>query len=107
MEPGRPGIPVQRPGFGLTLPDDLRDERALLRLRACFRLLGSLGVSAERASAWVPADLTREAAQTAWLAAKAKHPLDEWLPLAAGLRDGLRERQRTSLVAYLVANPLR
>ena len=92
-------------GFGLTLPDDLRDERALLRLRESFRLLRALGVSANRVQCWTPADVTREAAQAAWLAAKAKHPLAEWLPLAATLRDQLRERQRSSLVAYLVAYP--
>ncbi|MFF5296340.1 Tc toxin subunit A-related protein [Paractinoplanes globisporus] len=92
---------------GATLPDDLRDERLLTRILNCLTLTKTLGVTAERAATWTVAEPDRAAADAAWSAAKAKHELQEWLPLAGDLRDGLRERQRAALVAYLVANPLR
>lgn len=94
-------------GLALTLLGDLGAEPAPLRVLACFDLLRRLGVSATRALAWVPGDLTAEAAQAAWLAAKARHSLQDWLTAAVPLQDGLRERKRAALVSYLTGNPLR
>jgi hypothetical protein len=66
-------------------------------------------VSAEHARAWAEPDRTVDeaAAQTARLkqAVKARYDDAQWLEVAPRLREGLRERQRAALVAYLVARP--
>jgi hypothetical protein len=38
-------------------------------------------------------------------AARAKHSEEQWLKIAKPLQDGLREKQRQALVAYVIANP--
>lgn len=88
-------------------PADFHGEAGLSRLLAAVRLLSTLGVSAERAAAWLPADLTLAAAQAAWQTAKARHALRDWPAIGGPLQDQLRERRRAALVAYLIANPLR
>src|SRR5262249_21098825 len=82
--------------LGLVFPDDYKDERALVRLAACFDLLQRLGVSAEQADAWKnPADLDQAPACALAIrqAVKAKYDDATWLRVAQPLRDGLRQRQ--------------
>ncbi len=93
--------------FNLQL-DDFKNEKALkalLRLQAAFALLGRLGVGAERALAWARQEPTQADALDARQAAKARFTDQDWLAAAGSLRNGLRERQRASLVSYLVQRP--
>ncbi|SDZ23711.1 virulence plasmid A protein [Amycolatopsis xylanica] len=90
----------------LVLPVRFASERNLLSLLAGIRLIQRLGVSAERVTSWLGADLTFEAAEAAWQAAKARHASEDWPAVAAPMRDRIRERQRSALVSYLVAKPL-
>ncbi|MFK0236634.1 Tc toxin subunit A-related protein [Streptomyces vinaceus] len=91
----------------LTAPADFHGEEGLLALLTAIRQVQRLGVSAERAALWLPAVLTAEAAQSAWQAAKARHPLREWPQAGGSLRDRLRGRQRQALVDHLSAHPKR
>lgn len=88
-------------------PVDFQGEIGLTRLLVAERLLGALGVSAERAASWLPTDLNLAAAQAAWQTAKARHSLRDWPTVGGPLQDQLRERRRAALVDYLIANPLR
>ncbi|MGW0535606.1 Tc toxin subunit A-related protein [Streptomyces sp. NPDC003032] len=93
--------------LGLTAPADFYGEEGLLQLLSAITLVHRLGVSAERAAAWLPADVDAEAAQSAWQAAKARHSLRDWPAVGGALRDRLREKQRVALVGQLIANPRR
>ncbi|GAA4235106.1 hypothetical protein GCM10022254_41620 [Actinomadura meridiana] len=96
------------PGLvGVSTAAGFHGEERLLELLDAVRLLDRLGVSAERAAGWLPPDVTSQAAQAAWQAAKARHTLAEWPEIGGTLRDRLRDRQRAALVAHLIANPLR
>jgi hypothetical protein len=90
-------------GFGWAFPGDFTDGSALSRLRDILRLVRRVGAPAERLWNWrqlaVPAETARAIKQTA----RAKHDPDQWLTLAAGLRDDLREQQRDALTGYLIA----
>jgi len=96
-------------GLGFTFPDAYKDERALKRLRACFVILKRLGVSAakvlEKNFAWTQPDVTSEVSRRIKQSVKAKYDDDQWLEVAKPLRDISREKQRSSLVSYLVAHP--
>jgi len=102
---GRLHVPDATTGLALDAPATYLYESALLRLRTCFVLLRRLGVSAARAFEWTRPDLGELDAITIVQAAKAKHDDDAWPEIAAPVRDGLRERQRSALVAYLLAHP--
>jgi hypothetical protein len=91
--------------FNITLPAGFQDEKALLRLQAAFALLGRFGVAAGRALGWSRTEPTLADALDARQALKARHEPEDWLKVAGPLRDGLRERQRSCLVSYLVLQP--
>jgi Tc toxin complex TcA C-terminal TcB-binding domain/Neuraminidase-like domain/Salmonella virulence plasmid 28.1kDa A protein len=92
-------------GFNLSFPSAYQDESGLVRLRECFVLMKRLGASAEKCFAWAKADLTPDDAASVKQTAKAKYDDEQWLAIARPLRDVVREKQRSSLVAYLVAHP--
>lgn len=95
--------------LGLLFPDDYKDGQALIRLRACFAMLKRLGVSAskvlEKDHEWTQTDVISEVSRSIKQAVKAKYDNEQWLTVAKPLRDVLREKQRSALVSYLVANP--
>ncbi|MFC9688247.1 neuraminidase-like domain-containing protein [Kribbella sp. NPDC056951] len=93
--------------LNLVVPGRFTDVAHLLRLVAAIRLTQRLGAAADRTGPWLRSDLTASAAQTAWRTAKAKHTLEDWPAVAAPMQDTIRERQRSALVSYLTANPLR
>lgn len=92
-------------GFNLSFPSAYQNESALLRLRDCLVLMKRLGASAEQCFAWAKADLTLDDAASVKQTAKAKYDDAQWLAIAKPLRDVVREKQRASLAAYLVAHP--
>ncbi|MEX2307779.1 MAG: neuraminidase-like domain-containing protein [Pirellulales bacterium] len=100
------GFLVGADGFALTLPDDLKSEKALLQLRDCFAVLKRLGISAEQAKTLSAADVTPEIARAIRQAVRAKYEEAQWSIIAKPLRDMLREKQRSALVDYLIARSL-
>ncbi len=91
--------------LGLDVPGAFRDETGLSRLRAAMRRVRQLGVSADRCRDWARAEVSADDARAVRNAVKAKYSETEWLGVAKPLRDVLREKQRSSLVAYLIARP--
>ncbi|WP_199856607.1 Tc toxin subunit A-related protein [Nocardia suismassiliense] len=93
--------------LGLDTGASFLDVGAMTTLNTAVRMLRRIGVTADRLGSWLRAELTPEAAQGAWQAAKAQHALRDWPAVAAPMQDAIREHQRNALVSYLVANPLR
>lgn len=89
--------------FGLTYPDDYRSEMGLRRLADVFDAQKRLGATpAPTLEAWAESEVSVDVAIDVRLVAKAKHSPADWLTVARPLRDVLREKQRSTLVAYLV-----
>jgi hypothetical protein len=76
---------------------------ALRQFEARLAALKSLGIDAAHAEEWSGAEVTAEAAAAIKQTVKSRHDQQRWLEFAGPLRDGLREKQRATLVAYLVA----
>ncbi|OQW61976.1 MAG: hypothetical protein BVN28_05975 [Nitrospira sp. ST-bin4] len=102
--------------LGINFPADFSTTRALSRLRGCFRLMQRLGVSATQIAQWRLPNLAPDGpdlsvqwasalanARAVKSAVKAKYDDQQWLSLVKPLKNPLRERQRTALVDYLVA----
>lgn len=81
--------------------EDFRDGKLFLELYHAFRLLRQLGITAEQLLGWVNKDIP-ELAEEIKQVVKAKYGKKQWLAVARPLRDGLRRKQRSSLVDYLV-----
>jgi receptor-binding and translocation channel-forming TcA subunit of Tc toxin/ABC toxin-like protein/neuraminidase-like protein/putative peptidoglycan binding protein len=105
-----------RTEFNLASPNDFKDERNLVRLRACFVMLKRLGMTAQlcrelSGPTALPESLTQErdreetVARSVRQAVRAKYDEAEWTNIAKPLQDVLREKQRQALVAYLVTHP--
>jgi peptidoglycan hydrolase-like protein with peptidoglycan-binding domain len=90
--------------LGLQYPADYTDELGMVRMLPCFRLIKSLGISAD-VGKWIGTDVQQNDADALKNAVKAKYPGAQWLAVAKPLRDALRIRQRDALVAYLLAKP--
>ncbi|AGP39917.1 hypothetical protein SCE1572_38745 [Sorangium cellulosum So0157-2] len=93
-------------GYETQYPSSTAEQVSLLGLvRRAIVMLKRLGVSAEQAIAWESSIHSNGAgpAESIIRAAKAKYSDAEWARVAPPLRDVLRERLRSSLVAYLVA----
>ncbi|MEN9489936.1 MAG: hypothetical protein RJA63_385 [Pseudomonadota bacterium] len=85
------------------------DVANYLRLDRCQRIASRLGVSPAKANAWAKRDDDAQqilTAQEVKLAAKSKYDEGVWLQKVAPLEDGLREKKRDALIAYLVGQSL-
>ncbi|HYU75455.1 MAG TPA: neuraminidase-like domain-containing protein, partial [Ktedonobacteraceae bacterium] len=91
-------------GFNLTTLDDFRKVQVLSRLQACLTLSKHLGVSIKHLFDWATTSPDAPQAQEIKDTVKAKYDDQEWLTVAKSINDGLRESQRTALVAYLLQN---
>ncbi len=95
--------------LSFVFPDAYTDERMLLTLSECFRLIKRLGASASQLNMWSKTQQTsaEELVNSAAIknAVKAKYDDKQWLAVAKPLKDPLREKQRTALVAYVVTRP--
>ena len=93
----------------IAIPEAYKDERAMKQLKACFSVMKLLGISAQQCikianpdpTANELLDMSRDIKQ----AIKAKYDNEQWLAIARPLRDALREKQRSCLVAYLITHP--
>jgi receptor-binding and translocation channel-forming TcA subunit of Tc toxin/ABC toxin-like protein/neuraminidase-like protein/putative peptidoglycan binding protein/virulence plasmid A protein len=91
-------------GLNLAFPAAFHDERALVRLQACFALLRRLGMPAQRCRALAEGDVNLQEARELMLTVRAKYDEAAWLNMVKPLRDALREKQRAALVTHLVAH---
>ena len=110
------GGPGDQGLLALNFPGDFKTNRGLSRLCGCFRLMQRLGVSAMQVAQWRLPNLALDNSDfnVQWASAlanaravksavKAKYDDQQWMSLAKPLKNQLRERQRTALVGYLVA----
>lgn len=88
-------------GFNVKVKD-FAGESTILRLSVAFAMLKRLGASADQCLSWAKTSPTGNDARELTSLVRAKYDDAEWLDLAKSLRDPLRERQRSALVAYLV-----
>ena len=89
--------------FDFTFPDDYKNEIGLRRFADAFDIQKRIGATLkETLIDWTPVVVTGDVATAVRRVAKAKHAPEDWLTIARPLRDVLREKQRASLVAYLV-----
>jgi len=89
-------------GFNLTTVDDFRKVQTLSRLQTCLALSKRLGVSIKHLFDWATKAPNTSQAQEIKNTVKAKYDDQHWLTVAKSLNDGLRESQRTALIAYLL-----
>lgn len=87
-------------------PADYKTGRLILRISNCIKSLSRLGIKASEIAEIVDYAIDSDGSLKVLKAAKAKHSEEAWYSIAQPLRNGLRERQRESLVAYLVNDPV-
>ena len=86
-------------GLNLSLTN-FKDERSLLTVQVCIRLIRLLGISAEKLFKWATKTPDPSQAQDIKNAVKAKDDEETWLTVAKPLNDKLREMERAALIAY-------
>jgi hypothetical protein len=91
-------------GFNLT-DAYLKNEITLRQVAACLQLSKRLGASVRQLFAWAENAPNANQAQEAKNVVRAKYEEAQWLTIAKGLNDGLREKQRSALVAYVLTWP--
>lgn len=94
--------------FALTVAD-FRNEIALNRLRSIMVIAARTGLAASTVTGWgadeADYDKLHATAQVMKNAVKAKYEEREWLDVAGGLSDTIREHQKVALIAYLLTRP--
>ncbi len=94
--------------FNLTI-DDFKNEIALSKIHNAKRIVSKTGTSAETLAVWVlpesDFDVLNETAQLIKNTVKAKYEEADWLQLAGGLSDKIRENQKQALIQYLLMQP--
>ena len=88
------------------IPEDYRIH-LVVRLGRAIKLLKRLGASALKAREWCETTVSDVNARAIRGAAKSKYDDETWQRLAIPLQNSLRDKQRESLVGYLVARPAR
>ncbi len=95
-----------RLGLGVA---DLKNEVALGRILPVIRLAGQTGVAPSTLAAWGTAetdfDRLNDTAQLLQGAVRSRYQESEWLTVAPGLSNPLRENRRDALIAYLLSRP--
>jgi receptor-binding and translocation channel-forming TcA subunit of Tc toxin/ABC toxin-like protein/neuraminidase-like protein len=90
--------------FALT-PAALADVDVLRRMRSCFETARVLGSSIDQCLVLADPAAGHAGAVAARQLAKAKYPIREWYSVAASIQDGLRQKKRDALVAWLLVHP--
>lgn len=91
-------------GYNYALPADYADGTWLRQLEKAFAWLDKTGASAAQAWTLTAVDLTQPQANLTRQLAKARYSTpDDWLAVAATVRDPLRAQQRNALRDYLLA----
>lgn len=94
--------------FALSV-DDFRNEIALKRLHDVIKVVSMSGLSASTIAVWGEAetdfDTLHGTAQVLKNGVKAKFEEQDWLEVAGGLSDKIREHQKEALISYLLTKP--
>ena len=90
--------------FNLASASNFASEQKLVPLLACIELSQRLGVSCRTLFEWSGDQSESMIADAVVAVAKAKYSDDRWLSIAKSLNDELRERQRSALVSFVLAN---
>jgi peptidoglycan hydrolase-like protein with peptidoglycan-binding domain len=96
------------------MPEKFKDERVMTRIWDCFLLINGLKMSAKLCRDLSDADVTQDVSRNVRQSIRARYDSsrsaenteenEQWFSVAKPLRDGLREKQRTALVDYLVTH---
>src|SRR5690606_30243619 len=65
-------------------------------------MVNRVGAMARQMAGWTSADITKAQADSVRHAVKAKYAKEQWLEITAPLRDNLRERQRSTLLNFVL-----
>ena len=89
--------------------NDFKNEIALLKLNDAIRFVSNTGISAQTLAQWaIPEtdfDLLNATADLVKITVKAKYEEEDWLNLAGGLSNKIRENQKQALISYLLTKP--
>ena len=96
---------VKRDGFNLPLPASFIDEAAIKRILRAVKLFRDVGCSPLIGSSIAQENIGEQQARIVQLAVKSKYDQNTWDTVAPQLSNVLREAQRVSLIAYLLAHP--
>lgn len=91
------GLNTNDPGFAL--------PGLLLQMSDMVALSGRIGMNVATVYALLSPYIDLELSKNVRMVAKARHSEEEWAAIAKPLQDALRERQRRSLVSYIVGRP--
>ena len=85
--------------------EDFKNELVLVRLQTCMLLIKRLGVSAGQLIGWATSAPDANQADEITKTVKAKYDDETWLSIGKTLNDGLRQRRRDALLAYVLTEP--
>lgn len=91
-------------GFNLTLPDAMRDERALLDMKQVFDLIRTSGVSAAQAHSWTIEELGYLQTQAIKQALSPAFAPERWLDVLGAIQDELRTLKRDALLGHALTH---
>lgn len=91
-------------------PEDFNKGELIIRIKKCIDIINKLGLKHNvihelSQNFWTDPNIATGVSQSVKSAAKAKYDESKWLNIAKPLRDQLREKQRTALVAYVLTHP--
>ena len=89
--------------LALALPDAFLDETGVRRVHDLARAVRRIGSDVATLVGWTAPRPGAASARTARQTANARHTATEWASVAPSIEDGLREKRRSALVAYLAA----
>ena len=89
-------------GFGLATIDAFKSFATLLQLQHCVNLSKRLGVPVLKLFTWAANEPDPVQAQAIKDSLKAMYDNEQWLSIAKSLNDGLREKQKEALIAYIL-----
>jgi hypothetical protein len=88
---------------------DFKSEIAFNRIRAVMDIVASTGLSAQAIAEWgrveIDFDKLHATAQLIKNTVKSKYEEEDWLNLASGLSDKIRENEKQALIGYLLTRP--
>jgi hypothetical protein len=90
-------------GLEFTSIDGLKKPHRLIQLADCLEMIIKLGSTAEMAIDWKKAELTAQDAMAARQLVRARYDQATWYQLAQPLQNKLRQKRRTALLDYLIA----
>ena len=89
--------------------DDFKNEIALKRIHEVMQIVSKTDIFAKTIAEWgatqTDFDALNNSAQLIKNAVKSKYEREDWLDVAGGLSDKIRENQKQALISYLLMQP--